>query len=51
MWAFLKGQSTMLDISSGGRPELTAKNSEHAGRGLAAQLSSMFGDADGKQRR
>lgn len=50
MWAFLKGQSTMLDIGSGGRPSLTEKDGEHGNKGLAAQFRSMFGDAGAAER-
>lgn len=50
MWAFLRGQSTMLVILSGGKPALfepKAHGDEQGG--LAAQLQSMFRDTQAKQ--
>lgn len=42
MWAFLKGQKTMLDIRAGGRPRLAEQKPPRDA--LSGQLAALFSD-------
>lgn len=47
MWAFLKGQSSMLEIHAGGRPRL--REQKPPGDGLSGQLAALFSDGAPRQ--